>query len=127
MANKETGLRFLRNLKSGIPLYLRTEQEGGAWRRPGIFDESYFSERVGNRVDDEFEKHSGQVEGKYGSPIAMAIIEEGFHDSDNDKVSHSRITYQDKDGNHLTRRHVAEKPEEQKEIRGFLLGLLTPY
>ncbi|EFE31291.1 uncharacterized protein ARB_01913 [Trichophyton benhamiae CBS 112371] len=100
MAKKDAGLRFLRNLKSGVPLYLRMEDEGGAWRRPGIFDESYFSEGVGKRIDDEFQNHSAQVEGKYGSSIGMAIIE---------------VTYQDKDGKHLTRRHVAEKPDEQKE------------
>lgn len=75
MAKKDAGLRFLRDLKSGVPLYLRMEQEGGAWRRPGVFDESYFSEGVGNRVDDEFQKHNTQVEGKYGNPIGMAIIE----------------------------------------------------
>ncbi|DAA74466.1 TPA_exp: Uncharacterized protein A8136_3433 [Trichophyton benhamiae CBS 112371] len=115
MAKKDAGLRFLRNLKSGVPLYLRMEDEGGAWRRPGIFDESYFSEGVGKRIDDEFQNHSAQVEGKYGSSIGMAIIEDGFHESGNDRISHSRVTYQDKDGKHLTRRHVAEKPDEQKE------------
>ncbi|KAL2387729.1 hypothetical protein RJ035_004015 [Blastomyces gilchristii] len=51
------------------------EQGGGAWHRPGVFDESYFSEGVGKRIDDEFQKHSTQVEEKYGSSIGMAIIE----------------------------------------------------
>lgn len=75
MAGKENKLHYLRKLNSGVPLYLRLQNEGGTWRRPGIFDEPYFSDKVGGRVDDEFDKHKEQVLDKYGHAIGMAIIE----------------------------------------------------
>lgn len=73
MATSE--LRFLRNLKPGIPLFLRINKPGGSWRRLEGISEPYFSKDVGNRVDEEFGKHKEQIENKYGRAIGKAIIE----------------------------------------------------
>ncbi|KAK2762323.1 hypothetical protein FQN54_001333 [Arachnomyces sp. PD_36] len=108
-------LRFIRNMKSGIPLYLRMQKEGGSWRRLEVIDETYFRDDVGERVDDESGKQRDQIEKKYGRKVGRAIIEEGYHTSDNDAISHAGVSYEDKNGDHLSSRHVAEKAEEQRQ------------
>ncbi|KAK2814070.1 hypothetical protein FQN50_000474 [Emmonsiellopsis sp. PD_5] len=112
MATSE--LRFLRNLKPGVPLYLRMSKPAGAWRRLETVNVSYFSNDVGDRVDEEFQKHKEQIEKKHGREIAKAIIEEGYHTSDNDGHTHASISYEDDASTHLSARHVTEKPDEQQ-------------
>ncbi|PGH31045.1 hypothetical protein GX50_06203 [[Emmonsia] crescens] len=114
MATSE--LRFLRNLKPGIPLFLRINKPGGSWRRLEGISEPYFSKDVGNRVDEEFGKHKEQIENKYGRAIGKAIIEEGFHTSKNDAHSHASISYEDVASNHLSTRHVTEQRTEQQAM-----------
>lgn len=39
-----------------------------------------------------------------------------FHDSPSDAVTHAGIVYEDKEGNHLSEKHVAKNPEDQAKV-----------
>ncbi|RMZ76157.1 hypothetical protein DV738_g5123, partial [Chaetothyriales sp. CBS 135597] len=108
------GRIFLRTLPSGLKLYLHEAATNGTWRRvPGLSDEDYFSTVVGNRVDEEAEKHKQKIEAKTGKVVDRAVIEDGFHESPSDIVSHAGVVYETSTGEHLSKKHVAEKKEDQ--------------
>jgi hypothetical protein len=43
-------------------------------------------------------------------------VRDGFHDSPSDVVPHAGVVYEDSDGNHLSKKHVAENLEEQAMV-----------
>ncbi|OJD28503.1 hypothetical protein ACJ73_00102 [Blastomyces percursus] len=122
---------FLRKLPCGLNLYYRATATDGAWRQV-YTNTDYFSFTVGNRVDAEAARHIAQVQAKTGNAPVDAVIEDPFHDSPSDQYNHAGVVYEDGNGNHLTKKHVTEKPEEQAlvsllYVRLFLIHLLTPH
>ncbi|KAK2805324.1 hypothetical protein FQN50_006225 [Emmonsiellopsis sp. PD_5] len=103
---------FLRKLPCGLNLYYRATAVDGTWRRL-VPSDDYFSLTVGNRINDEATRHMAQVQAKTGNAPVDAVIEGPFHDSPSDQYSHAGVVYEDGNGNHLTKKHVTEKPEEQ--------------
>jgi hypothetical protein len=43
----------------------------------------------------------------------LTALRDPFHDSPSDPCSHAGIVYEDENGNHLSKKHVTEKQEEQ--------------
>jgi hypothetical protein len=39
-----------------------------------------------------------------------------FHDSPSDVVPHAGVVYEDENGNHLSKKHVAERAEDQEKV-----------
>jgi len=39
-----------------------------------------------------------------------------FHDSPSDEVPHAGVVYEDKDGNHLSKKHIAQKAGDQIKV-----------
>lgn len=69
-------LTYLRTFASGIKLYLRTTAENGSWKRiPGVTDEEYFSNLVGNRVEEESSQHIAAIVARFGKAPERAVIE----------------------------------------------------
>jgi hypothetical protein len=69
-------IKFLRTLPSGLKLYLRTSAENGTWKRvSGLSDEDYFSNVVGDRVDQEAANQVLKVKAKTGKEPDRVVIE----------------------------------------------------
>jgi len=124
---------FFRTLPSGVKLYLRDSATNGSWRRvPGLSDEEYFSKVVGDRVNEEVANRKGDVEAKSSKTVNHVVIEyaadgsllsqklnhvrDGFHESPSDVVPHAGVVYESSTGEHLSKKQIAEKKEDQAEV-----------
>jgi hypothetical protein len=138
--------KFLRTLPSGAQLYLRDSATNVSWRRvPGLSDEQYFSKVVGDPVNEEVANQKGKVEAQTGKAVDRVVIEyaadgsllsqkliytrDGFHESPSDVVPYARVTYESSMGEHLSKKHVAEKKQDQGEVslRSGLLAAIAEF
>jgi len=134
--------RLLRTLPSGIKLMVREAAVNRAWRRPNIeITDTYLSDVIGKRVEEEAPQQIIKVEKKTGKKVDRVVIEcdimlqvyiayvtnryrDTFHESSGDIVSHAGVTYEDVAGTHLSKKHVAEQASDQAKV-SVVLSLLN--
>ncbi|EHK96103.1 hypothetical protein M7I_8218 [Glarea lozoyensis 74030] len=108
---------LIRIFERGLKLYMRTTAVNGSWKRVlGVSVRTHFSKNVGGRVEDEAEQQAASIAERTGKWPDRGVMEDAFHVSSNDLISHAGVVYGDSNGNCLAKKHIAENPAYQAKM-----------